>query len=383
MAKLESEKKDALNVTGSFENLDPLKDLCKDYFKIGFGINGYNEKNCAIEYPEFMIKGNEQFSSCTLTNMMKPVYILDQKKSVQNYKDSNSEPVLNFSSINKTLKWCKDNNLKMRGHTFVWHTQNPLWFFSKEYNEQNGFVGRDEMIMRLDSFVRQYLSYVQSMYPGVVYCWDVVNEAVDPSKGDVNSFFMCRTENDSVPNYWYVTIGDDYPEVAFSIARKYAQKDVKLFYNDYGTTDAAKREYIFKLCDYLNKKGLIDGIGMQGYWDFKNPSLQIIKDTINRFAQTGLEIQITELTVSAPKANDEDFNMQALRYAGIMRLLQKLDKEGGGNANITAVTFFGLMDGYPLYGGSDTTTSRLFDTNLNPKPAYFSVQETLKKFYKM
>ena len=28
------------------------------------------------------------------------------------------------------------------------------------------------------------LEHVQEEYPGVIYCWDVVNEAVDPESGD-------------------------------------------------------------------------------------------------------------------------------------------------------------------------------------------------------
>ena len=38
------------------------------------------------------------------------------------------------------------------------------------------------MEYRLESFIQQYLAYVQENYPGVVYCWDVVNEAVEPSE---------------------------------------------------------------------------------------------------------------------------------------------------------------------------------------------------------
>ena len=88
-------------------------------------------------------------------------------------------------------------------------------------------------------------------------------------------------------NLWYWTLGPEYVELAFTYARKYADPDVKLFYNDFSTVDPKKRECIFELCQNLAAKGLIDGIGMQGYWDVKNPSLKTIKDTIERFAETG------------------------------------------------------------------------------------------------
>ena len=56
------------------------------------------------------------------------------------------------------------------------------------------------------------------------------------------------------------------------------------------------------------------------------------------------------------------------------------DTQGGGNANITCVSFFGVMDGYTLYG-NDTTNSRLFDKDLQPKPVFYSVSDTFKMFY--
>lgn len=374
--KFESEKFDISQAL----NQDSLKDLCKDYFKLGFGIYGYNKETNAINVPEYMEVAKKHFNSCTLTNLMKPSYILNEKKSQKNIKNGNPEPVLDFGIAENTLKWCKENNVQMRGHTLVWHTQTPLWFFSKNYDASQGYVSREEMIFRLDSFIKQYLQWVQSNFPDVIYCWDVVNEAVDPVNGDKNSEFMCRTKNDNVENFWYYTIGNDYPEIAFTSARKYAADGVKLFYNDYGTTDKTKRQYIYNLCKNLKQKNLIDGIGMQGYWDIKNPSLKDIKDTIDLYSSLGVEIQLTEWSIPAKENSEKGFAEQAERYASVFRLLKQLDTNGGGNANITCVSFFGIMDGYVLYG-DDKTNSRLFDKNLKPKPAFFSISDTFKTWY--
>lgn len=359
---------------------DSLKDLCSDYFKLGCGIYGYNMETNAINHKQYMEVAKKHFNSCTLTNLMKPVYILNEKQSIQKYQNEKSEPVLNFEIIDETLNWCKENNVQMRGHTLVWHTQAPRWFFCKGYNSANELVGRQEMIERLESFTKQYMGYVQEKYPRVVYCWDVVNEAVDPSKGDKNTNFMCRIENDNQENYWYSTIGKDYPELAFKIARKYATDGVKLFYNDYGTVDKTKRKYIYNLCKDLKEKGLIDGIGMQGYWDMKNPKLEDIKETIELYASLDVEIQLTEWSMSAPEVSDKGFAEQAERYASIFRLLKQLDTQGGGKANITCVSFFGVMDGYTLYG-NDATNSRLFNKDLQPKPVFYSISDTFKMFY--
>lgn len=358
----------------------PLKDLCNDYFKFGCGISGYNEKSSALNVDRFMEIVEAQFSSCTSTNLMKPVYILNQNLSKKNLKAGIDEPGLDFSSINRTLDWCMKHKVALRGHTLVWHSQTPDWFFKEGYESDGEYVSRDVMIHRLDSFICQYLTYVQTNYPGTVYCWDVVNEAVDPENGDPTTNFMCRIKNSTQPSGWYQTIGKDYPEVAFSIARKYADKDVKLFYNDYGAVGKTKRQYIYNLCKSLKEKNLIDGIGMQGYWDVKNPSLNDIETAINQYSELGLELQLTEWTIPAASETEAGFIQQAERYASVLRLLQKLDTQGGGNANITCVSFFGLQDGFSL-NINDTNTSRLYDKDFNPKPVYYSIQDVFKLYY--
>lgn len=358
----------------------PLKDLCSDYFKLGCGISGYNLQSSAVRVPEYMNIVKEQFSSCTSTNLFKPSYILNQPGCIENLKNGNDEPALNFSSVNKTLEWCKENNVSVRGHTLVWHTQTPDWFFREGYKSEGNYVSRDVMIKRLDSFICQYLNYVQTNFPGTVYCWDVVNEAVDPENGDNTTDFMCRIENSQKPSGWYQTIGKDYPEVAFTIARKYADKDVKLFYNDYGTIGKKKRQYIYNLCKSLKEKNLIDGIGLQGYWDVKNPTLKDIEEAINQYSELGLEIQLTEWTIPVASDSSEGYIQQGERYASVLKLLQRLDTQGGGNANITCVSFFGVQDGFAL-NINDTNTSRLYDKDFNPKPVYYSIQDTFMLYY--
>lgn len=362
------------------DEIIPLKELCKDYFKIGCGITGATAQGSAIRVPDFMNIVKEQFSSCTSTNLMKPAYVLNQNQSMKNAAAGKNEPFLEYSNIDKTLQWCMENGVALRGHTLVWHTQTPEWFFREGYKNDGKYVSRNEMIERLDSFICQYLTYVQENYPGVVYCWDVVNEAVDPDKGDSTSDFMCRKENDNQPNGWYMTIGKDYPEVAFTIARKYAAKDVKLFYNDYGTISRRKSELIYTLCKSLKDKGLIDGIGMQGYWDYKNPSLKDIEEIINKYAELGLELQLTEWSIPARTETVEGFNEQAERYASVFKLLQRLDTQGGGKANITCVSFFGVQDRFVL-NPNDKNNTRLYDHDFNPKPVYYSIQDVFKLYY--
>ena len=350
-----------------------LKDLCKDYFTLGVGINGSMPQNNTINIPQYKELSLKHFNSCTMTNLMKSGYILDQM-GCQNSEDGS--PVLNFMSIDPTLEWCQETGMKMRGHTLVWHTQTPDWFFRVGYTEDGDYVDKETMLGRMESYIQQMLTHVQENYPGVIYCWDVVNEAVDPDSADPESYFKCRTKIEGNDNPWYATVGQDYVEMAFTYARKYADPDVKLFYNDYNTFQVPKTEGIFALCSKLNEKGLIDGIGMQGYWGIGYPKISEIKTAMTKFAELGLEIQITELSVGVDEENDEWFKKQADKYEEIFKMIYEMDSDNGGPANITNVTLFGLVD---HYREGDTTNTRIFDKNYEPKPSYFSIKSVMEE----
>jgi len=53
------------------------------------------------------------------------------------------------------------------------------------------------MLLRLESYIRQVLEFVQTEYPGVIYAWDVVNEAVENGSGrfERESGFQIRTKH--------------------------------------------------------------------------------------------------------------------------------------------------------------------------------------------
>ena len=146
-----------------------LKDLCSEYFTLGVGINGSTLQNQTLNIPQYMELSKKHFNSCTMTNLMKSCYILDQFGSQDNLKNGNEEPALNFMSIDPTLKWCQENDMKMRGHTLVWHTQAPGWFFREGYTDDGEYVDKETMLSRMESYIRQLLTHVQEEYPGVIY----------------------------------------------------------------------------------------------------------------------------------------------------------------------------------------------------------------------
>ena len=177
---------------------------------------------------------------------MKPDSLLDGAASE---KSSDGMPEINTKKLDQILSRAKENNIPLRGHTLVWHNQTPDWFFSKDYEPSKGLADKDEMRKRMEAYIKKVLTYSQENYPGVVYAWDVVNEAMADEGG-------YRTKS-----HWYEIYGDEsYIEDAFTFARKYADPEVKLFYNDYNEYMPAKRGMITATVKKLKEKGIEDFI---------------------------------------------------------------------------------------------------------------------------
>ena len=153
---------------------------------------------------------------------------------------------------------------------------------------------------------------------------------------------------------------------------------MKLFYNDYNTFQPSKTQAILKLAAHLKERGLIDGIGMQG---IHGPQLSRNRRRAGQLQGGAPALRRAwigdprhRVSIRTPDESAASFRRQAERYEDVFRVLTEVSTAGGGPANITSVTVFGLMDHYLFYP-NDNTTTRLFDGNLQPKPAFYSVRE--------
>jgi len=344
-------------------------------FRMGVGLNGSDKSTSTVLSKKMRQLIAYQFNSVTYSNLMKAEHILDKSASQANANKGNDMPVLKFDTIIDGLEFCKENNIKMRGHTLVWHVQTPEWFFRTNFSDSGSYVNAQKMEKRMESYIKQMLEFVQYYYPGVVDVWDVVNEAVEIEGGsyDSSTGWNTRTKYNGSANPWYATMGPDYVFKAFRFARKYADKNVKLIYNDYNTFMSQKTNAIYNLVKKLKSENLIDGVGLQSYLNADWPNRNDYKNAMQRFASLGVEIQATELTIKTDGSSNK-FNNQAKHYQEVFKIYKDLKKSG---VNITSVTVFGLQDGYLFYS-NDSTDTRLWDHNLKKKPVYYSIMNALK-----
>ena len=335
-----------------------LKDYYKEYFTMGVAVS---PRALKTEEADLIL---QQFGSITPENAMKMGPIHPKEKEYY-WKDADS-----------IAAFAKRNNLKLRGHTLCWHNQTPRWFFTDSATGKQ--VTKEVLLQRL----KEHITAVVSRYKGVIYAWDVVNEVISDKKDEYfrNSLF-------------YQICGEEFIAKAFQWAHE-ADPGALLFYNDYNEIDPVKREKIYKMVKGLKDAGVpIHGIGLQGHWAINEPSEQQLDSTINRFAQLGLKLQVTELDISVyPKEHDarekkqEDSNAdfteekerkQIEKYKMCFRIFRKYK-----NA-ISGVTFWNIsdknswLDNFPVRGRKDYPL--LFDTTHQPKKAYWQVVNFDKK----
>ena len=346
----------ALTVLAAAANAATLRQATAGRFDIGTAIPGSE-----ISPAEQQLVA-DQFTCVTPENCMKP-------QPVQPI-----EGEFHFGPADNLVDFAERYHLKVNGHTLVWHSQCPRWFF------QDGTLpaGRDLVLRRM----RDHIRAVASHFRGRVASWDVVNEAIDDG-GD----YLRKSP-------WLSSIGGDFIAEAFLAARQ-ADPGAKLFYNDYGIEQPAKRGKALRLIRELKARHApIDGIGIQGHWSLDRIPFKEIEEAITAFQREGLKVAVTELDIDmVPRRNSgadtaqkesgaddpyangcppELLERQARQYARLFELFQKL--------HVSRVTFWGLHDGRSWLNSwprKRTNHPLLWSRNLEPKPALPAVLSAL------
>ncbi|MBE5779087.1 MAG: endo-1,4-beta-xylanase [Clostridiales bacterium] len=371
----------------------PLYVLAEPYgFKMG-GAFGAHQMNDSAYLD--MLKGD--FNSVTTTNEMKAYSLLD-KNCCKLSKDG--MPVMNYFWADKMVAWAQENGIKVRGHVLVWDAYMSDFFFHEGYDTAMPLADRETMLKRMEYYIHDVITHFETKFPGVVYCWDVVNEAVGDNAGEFNHDDPrhLRTTRNGGPNLFYEYVGDDYVEYAFLYARNTVDElgaDIKLFYNDYNAFFPEKREAICALVNSVNNfatdengnpRKLLDGVGMQGYIGgygyqegcLEDSHLENIRLSIQAYAELGVEVQITEMAVR--NFEPDEAAKHAEYYGHLFQIFKEVNS--GESKPLTCVTIWGLTDipyepkgtyNYNLnspYGG-------LFTEKYERKDAYKSVYTTL------
>ncbi|MGP4113922.1 endo-1,4-beta-xylanase [Streptomyces sp. 4N509B] len=237
----------------------------------------------------------------------------------------------NWGPGDRIAQQARNMGVQYRGHTLVWHSQLPGWV--------NSGNARQAMTNHINAVLQHW--------PDAAY-WDVVNEAFEENGSRRNSPFQ-------------QAMGDGFIAEAFRIARQ-ADPDTKLCYNDYNLENPGpKQDAAYNLVRDLKAQGLIDCIGFQGHFNSGNPVPQNFHQTLQRFADLGVDVEITELDIAGSGSS------QAEQYQGVTQACLAVERCVG-------ITVWGVTDKYS-WRAQDTPL--LFDGNYQAKQAYTAVLNVL------
>ncbi|MEU0909305.1 endo-1,4-beta-xylanase [Streptomyces althioticus] len=329
----------------------PLRAAAPEGFVIGTAVAGGGH-HLEQDYPDPFTYDKEyrkvlgrEFSSVSPENQMKWDYIHPE---LDRYDFEQADAIVEFARKNRQV---------VRGHTLLWHSQNPAWL------EEGDFTKAE-----LRSILREHITKVVGRYKGKIQQWDVANEIFD-DQGNL------RTQE----NIWIRELGPEIVADAFRWAHK-ADPKAKLFFNDFNveSVNAKSDAYYALVKDLLKQRVPVHGFSVQGHLSTRYGFPGDLADNLHRFDALGLETAVTELDVrmdvpegSLPTPAQE--KQQAEYY---QRMLEAcLDVEG-----CNSFTIWGFTDKYswvPVFfegEGFATVMTEDFDR----KPAYHALRDTLK-----
>ena len=392
------------------------EDAMKDYanFTVGTVVN--SEK---IMDKNFTQLAAQQFDVVSFENEMKGYSLIDVGAS-KAAVESEGEGVVKckFDKADEMVKWAQDNGLKVRGHVLFWEQSMGNEFFCKGYTapeKQEGEtddefesrfadvrVDAETLKARMESYANQVISHFEEKFPGEVIAWDVVNEAINAdssaAKDETTKLYLNNDGN------FYKILGGEYIKYAFEYAqaaKKAANADINLFYNDFNCFQSPKTDRIVDLIKYLNSdenNKLLDCMGMEGYVLTYWPSASEVKSAMEKFADLGVKVGINELCIrlspsissDGKTVTDADIAAHVQKCADMFKVYCDFNKAHPDT--LTNVSIWALFDrpdlmseaekevadrhyDYGVYG----THSGLFDENYKAKDAFNRVIEVLKE----
>ncbi|MGW4110815.1 endo-1,4-beta-xylanase [Actinosynnema sp. NPDC004786] len=245
------------------------------------------------------------------------------------------------------VAFAEANGQRVRGHTLVWHNQNPAWLAD---------VPPDE----LGAVLKAHVQTTVRRFRGRVWQWDVVNEVFE----DDGSL------RDTV---WLRALGPGYIADAFRWAHE-ADPDALLFYNDYEVEEVnAKSDGVYDLVRELLRQDVpIHGVGLQAHLRADHAPLTM-RENLGRFDALGLRTAVTEADVRVVlPADPVKLQAQANVYRTALRACLLTPR-------CLSFTVWGYTDKYSWVPGwfEGEGAADILDENYAAKPAHRALRDDL------
>jgi endo-1,4-beta-xylanase len=316
-----------------------------------------------LDTPAWAAVAAQQFSVYTPGNEMKWQVVEPQPG------------VFDWSGADRLVAFAEANRARVRGHTLVWHNQLPDWLTT---GVSNGTISTSQLWQLLHDHIFTEVG----RYRGRIWQWDVVNEVF------ANSWDPHPTADGlNGDDFWISNLGEDVLPQAFRWAHE-ADPGALLFYNDYNIAGEdgtnAKSDAVYAWAQKMLAEGVpIMGIGNQGHLDTQYGfSGQRFQADLERYATLGLKVAITEADVRTfvNNATDQVPTDNLALFAQPYEFGQMM-KAAIAVPEVISFSVWGFTDADSwvpsAFSGEGYAT--IYDVNLNPKPAYYELQQDLQQ----
>ena len=295
-----------------------------------------------------------------------------------------------FSEADKVVDFAIRHGMKVRGHTLVWHRQDPKWLTEGTYTSSE-----------LAEILEKHIRTVVGHYRGKIFAWDVVNEAFDEvHAGELRDTIWRDQPGIGVAEKAAASHGlraassparsklagrglrqsYSYIEQCFRWAHD-ADPQALLFYNEAEAEGVnLKSDAVYAMVRDFRQRGVpIDGVGLQMHIANLHADVASISANIKRFTALGVQVHITEMDVALAvdaggKARAEDLERQAEIYREIASACL-------AHRGCTAIQTWGFTDKYSWIGSHSKHTQGAalpFDGDYRAKPAYGALRNALE-----
>jgi endo-1,4-beta-xylanase len=332
---------------------DSLRALAaKIGLRIGVAVNPFD-----LDTPAYREVVRQQFSSVTPENEMK-WEVVEPRQGVNDW-----------SAADRLVRFARQNDQLVRGHVLLWHNQLPAWLTT---GVADGTIDNG----RLRQILHRHITDEVTHFRGRIWQWDVANE-----------FFTDSNPSTINPNdFWVSHLGAGIIADAFRWAHK-ADPKALLFYNDYNIAGEdgsnAKSDAVYAWVQQLRRQRVpIDGVGDQGHLDIQYDFPARMTEDLQRYADLGLKVAITEADVRTFVDNaTEQVPTDRLATLAQPYAFSQMLKACLAVPECISFTVWGVSDAVSWVPGWFTNPlegyATLYDVKLNPKPAFTALQQDL------
>ncbi|MAT73234.1 MAG: hypothetical protein CMJ58_27430 [Planctomycetaceae bacterium] len=255
----------------------------KHEFGFGSAVAAYRLRDDNPAHAAYKQKVAELFNLATLENNLKwPPW------------EGEWGPSFTQAGAQNAVQWLANRGIDVRGHVLVWPGYDNLPQTAKTILDGAPLNATEQQLLR--DLIALHIADIGGTFAGQLTAWDVVNET--------------RSNRDVMDNL----AEGDLAMVDWLMQAQAADPQAKRYLNDFnilnsgGGTNTSNQQLYFDTLQFLiDNNAPVDGVGFQAHFsqdDLTGP--EQIWEILDRFAQLGLDMQITEFDV-----NTTDEQLQA------------------------------------------------------------------------